>query len=203
MADLLRVLGFRMRGGCGSEVVLETVNAARAFLTTDSGFPINQLEEALRTNKPFTYDYHPSQVPVLFGAEYWMAGLKEAEPVGFIESFIGDPAMCRLYLGFSKLDAETADALRKSDTYPHLKAYAHVLDFFGGMFEVRDGKAVVPGGQRSAAAWGELVGASPEHGGDFFNKLIAEGRRLAVQPLRRRGPHQRAGANLSHRPGHA
>ena len=41
VADLLRILGFRMRGGCGSEVVLETVNAARAFLTTDSGFPIN------------------------------------------------------------------------------------------------------------------------------------------------------------------
>ena len=51
VADLLRVLGFRMRGGCGSEVVLETVNAARAFLTTDSGFPVNQLEEALRTSE--------------------------------------------------------------------------------------------------------------------------------------------------------
>jgi len=172
VADLLRVLGFRMRGGCGSEVVLETVNAARAFLTTDSGFPINRLEEALRTNQPFQYDYRPSQVPVLFGSDYWLAGLKETEPVGFIESFIADPAMCRLYLGFSKLDAETAEALRKADTYPHLKAYAHVLDFFGGMFQVRDGKAVVPGGQRSAAAWGELVGASPDHGGEFFNKLI-------------------------------
>jgi hypothetical protein len=172
VADLLRILGFRMRGGCGSEVVLETVNAARAFLTTDSGFPINRLEEALRTNKPFTYDYHASQVPVLFGSEYWMAGIKDAEPVGFIESFIGDPATCRLYLGFSKLDTETAEALRKADTYPHLKAYSHVLDFFGGMFEVRDGKAIVPGGQRSAAVWTELVGAPPEHGGDFFNKLI-------------------------------
>jgi hypothetical protein len=172
VTDLLRILGFRMRGGCGSEVVLETVNAARAFLTTDSGFPISRLEEALRTNKPFTYDYHPSQVPVLFGAEYWMAGVKEAEPTGFIESFIGDPATCRLYLGFSKLDSETADALRKSDTYVHLKTYSHVLDFFGGMFEVRDGKAVIPGGQRSAALWTELVGAPPEHGGDFFNKLI-------------------------------
>src|SRR5471030_1850569 len=44
VADLLRILGFRMRGGCGSEVVLETVNASRAFLTTDSGFPVNDLE---------------------------------------------------------------------------------------------------------------------------------------------------------------
>ena len=39
-ADLLRVLGCRMRGGCGAEVVLETVNATRAFLTIDSGFPL-------------------------------------------------------------------------------------------------------------------------------------------------------------------
>jgi hypothetical protein len=39
-AELLRVLGYRMRGGCGSEVVLETLNATRAFLTIDSGFPL-------------------------------------------------------------------------------------------------------------------------------------------------------------------
>ncbi len=174
VADLLRVLGFRMRGGCGSEVVLETVNAARAFLTTDSGFPVNRLEEALRTNRPFTYDYHPAQVPVLFGPEYWMPGAKDAAAPGFIEAFIGDPATCRLYLGFSKLDTETAEAIKKADTYSHLKAYSHVLDFFGGMFEVRDGKAVVPGGQRSAAAWAELVGTQPSNGGEFLVKLVAK-----------------------------
>jgi len=170
VADLLRILGFRMRGGCGSEVVLETVNAARAFLTTDSGFPVNKLEEALRTNRAFTYDFHPAQVPVLFGPEYWTAGAKDSP--GFVETLIGDPAACRLYLGLSKLDRETADALRKGSTYAHLKAFAHVLDFFGGMFEIRNGKAVVPGGARAAAAWGELVGASPDKGAEFFDKLI-------------------------------
>ena len=30
--ELLKILGYRMRGACGSDVVLETVNAARAFL---------------------------------------------------------------------------------------------------------------------------------------------------------------------------
>ena len=70
--ELLRILGFRMRGGCGSEVVLETVNEPRAFVTTDSGFPVNLLEEALRTNRPFTYDFHPTSVPVMFGPEYWI-----------------------------------------------------------------------------------------------------------------------------------
>ncbi len=175
VADLLRILGFRMRGGCGSEVVLETVNAARAFLTTDSGFPISQLEEALRTNHPFDYDYRPSRVPVLFTPEYWLGIEGQAkEASNFIEGFIGDPAICRLYLGFTKLDAETADAIRKADTYAHLRIYAHVLDFFGGMFEVRDGKAVVPGGQKSAAMWNELTGGNVDKGGDFFAKLIAK-----------------------------
>ncbi len=174
VADLLRILGFRMRGGCGAELVLETVNAARAFLTTDSGFPVNQLEEALRTNRPFRYDFTPAQVPVLFGPGFWLENVKDASPAGFIENFLGDPALCRLYLGFSKLDAQTAEALRKADTFPHLKAYAHVLDFFGGMFEVRDGHAVIPGGQRSSAIWAELVGAQPANGGDFFVKLISK-----------------------------
>ncbi len=172
VAELLRVLGFRMRGGCGSEVVLETVNAARAFLTTDSGFPVNELEQALRTNRPFTYDYRPAQVTVLFGPEYWTAGNKE--PVDFIENFISDPSICRLYLGFSKLDPQTGEALRKALTFTRLKAYAHVLDFFGGMFEIRDGKAVIPGGQRSAAVWADLAGASPDKGAEFIDKLMSK-----------------------------
>lgn len=170
VADLLRVLGFRMVGGCGKDLVLETVNAGRAFLTTDSGFPVNKLEEALRTDRAFSYDYHSTPVPVLFGPDYWMAGAKDT---GFLEAFIGDPAVCRLYLGFSKLDSETAAALRKQATFAHLKAYAHVLDFFGGMFEIHDGKAVVPGGQHSAPAWADLVGVSPDKGGEFFDKLMA------------------------------
>ena len=171
VADVIRVLGFRMRGGCGSEVVLETVNAARAFLTTDSGFPVDKLEEALRTNRPFSYDYHPTQVPVLFGTEYWTAGAKDPD---FLTNFIGDPSTCRLYLGFSKLDRETAEALRKQGSFTHLKAYAHVLDFFGAMFEIHDGKAVVPGGQRSAGVWAELVGVSPDKGAEFLDKLLAK-----------------------------
>ncbi len=173
VAELIRILGFRMRGGCGSEVVLETVNAARAFLSTDSGFPINELEQALRTNRPFTYDYHPTEVPVLFGPEYWMNGVKDKE-ADFLDTFISDPSICRLYLGLSKIDRQTAEALRKGVPYARLKVFAHVLDFFGGMFEIRDGKALVPGGQHSAAAWADLVGVSPDKGTEFFDKLIAK-----------------------------
>jgi hypothetical protein len=170
--ELLRILGYRMRGGCGSEVVLETVNATRAFLTTDSGFPLPELELALRTNRPFQYDFHPTTVPVLYGADYWL--LAKEKDADFIDAFLAEPAMCRLYLGLSKLDRETAEELRKAIAMPRLRAYAHVLDFFGAMFEIRGGKALLPGGQRSAAAWGEIAGVSPDQGAAFFEKLVAK-----------------------------
>jgi hypothetical protein len=171
-ADLLRILGYRMRGGCGSEVVLETVNATRAFLTTDSGFPLPDLEQALRTNRPFHYDFHPTSAPVLYGADYWL--LAKEKDTEFIDAFLGEPSMCRLYLGLSKLDRETAEELRKAVPMPRLRAFAHVLDFFGAMFEIRNGKAVVPGAPRSTAAWTELAGVSPDQGAAFFDKLISK-----------------------------
>ncbi|HWE00529.1 MAG TPA: hypothetical protein VG345_15865, partial [Bryobacteraceae bacterium] len=169
--DLLRVLGYRMRGGCGSEVVLETVNASRAFLTTDSGFPLAELEQALRTDKPFSYDYHPTAVPILYTAGYW-TNAKEKDQGDFLDAFLADPSLCRFYLGMSKLDPATAALLKERIPAIKLRAYANVLDFFGGNFEIRDGKAVLPGGAKSAAAWAELVGASPDKGPEFFERLL-------------------------------
>jgi hypothetical protein len=170
--DLLRVLGYRMRGGCGSDVVLETVNASRAFLTIDSGFPLAELEQALRINRPFALDYHPSRVPVLYKPEYWQSA-KDKTTGEFIDYFISDPSLCRLYLGLSKLDPDTAAAMRQETAASRLKIYAHVLDFFGGMFEIRGGKALVPGGARTEKAWADLAGVSPEKGPAFLEKLLA------------------------------
>ena len=108
------MLGYRMRGGCGSEVVLETVNAPRAFLTTDSGFPLAELEQALRTNRPFTYDYQPTAVPVLYSAGI----LAERQGKGrranssMLSSAI--PRLCRLYLGMSKLDPRNRRSARRT-----------------------------------------------------------------------------------------
>ena len=173
-ADLLRVLGYRMRGACGSDVILETVNATRAFLTIDSAFPLAGLEQSLRTNRPFSYEYKPTKIPILYGEDYWLSGQDKKKREPFINAFLADPALCRLYLGLSKLDPETADALRKVADLPRLKAFAHVLDFFGAFFEVRNGKAIVPGGDRTAETWAKLVGAPPAQGGEFFLRLIAK-----------------------------
>jgi hypothetical protein len=172
-AELLRVLGYRMRGACGSEVVLETVNATRAFLTIDSGFPLAELEQSLRTNRPFNYDYKPTQALVIYGPDYWLSA-KDRQGADFIDSFLGDPSLCRLYLGLSKLDPATADELRNNTSVQKIRAYAHVLDFYGGMFQVRNGRAIVPGGQRGEKVWAELLGVAPDKPAAFFERLVAK-----------------------------
>ena len=171
-AELLRVLGYRMRGACGSEVVLETVNATRAFLTIDSGFPLAGLEQSLRTNRPFTLDYKPTEIPILYGPDYWLSA-KEKQGGEFIDAFLGDPALCRLYVALSKLDPSVAEELRKNTTVQRIRAYAHVLDFYGGMLEIRGGKVLVPGGARSEKAWADLVGVGPDRSAQFIERLVA------------------------------
>jgi hypothetical protein len=170
--DLLRVLGYRMRGACGSDVALETVNPSRAFLTIDSGFPISELESALRTNRPFRLDFSPARVPVLYGTDYWTAGAPKQGQPEFIDFFLGDPSIARLYSALSAMDPDTADQIQKDMPAVKAKIYAHVLDFFGTMFEVRNGRAVVPGGARSEKAWADLAGVSPEKGAAFFERMI-------------------------------
>ncbi|MCP5120703.1 MAG: hypothetical protein GY953_58665, partial [bacterium] len=138
----------------------------------DSGFPLAELEQSLRTNRPFLYSYEPSRIPILYGDDYWLSARDKKRNEAAIDAFMGDPALCRLYLGLSKLNPETADALRQSTDVQRLKAFAHVLDFFGSLFEVRDGQAIVPGGARTQKTWEELVGGPASRGGDFFFRLI-------------------------------
>jgi len=169
--NLLKILGYRMRGSCGSDLVLETVNPTRAFVTVDSGFPLTQLEQDLRADHKFELPYAPTPIPVLYNAGYWLSALgKNSQQTDFIDAFMSDPSLCRLYLGLSHVDRATAEALRKQAPAAKLRIYAHVLDFFGNMFQIRNGVAVVPG---SPKAWGSLVGASPNNPGAFFEKLIA------------------------------
>jgi hypothetical protein len=167
-AELLKILGYRMRGSCGTDVVLETVNPTKAFLTVDSGFPLSQLEQDLRANRRFDLPYAPTPIPVLYTPDYWLSAV--GRPSGsFIDGFLSEPAICRLYLGLAKLDRPTAAAMRQQATAQKLKIYAHVLDFYGGMYEIRNGAAVVPG---SPKAWESLVGVSPASGAAFFERLL-------------------------------
>ncbi len=107
----------------------------------------------------------------MFTADYWLPPREKESD--FLDVFLGDPSLCRLYLGFSKLSRETAEALRKEVPMQRLKAYAHVLDFFGGMFELRDGKVAAPGGPAAAGAWADLAGVHPDKGVAFIERLLS------------------------------
>lgn len=168
--DLLKVLGYRMRGTCGADIVLETVNATRAFITVDSAFPLTQLEQDLRANHPFELAYGPTAVPVLYEQDYWLSAAGRGNQPSFLDALLSDPSLCRLYLGLSHLDRQTAEILRKQAPPARLKVFAHVLDFYGGMFQVKNGAVVVPG---SAKAWASLTGTSPNNPGAFFEKLLS------------------------------
>jgi len=168
--NLLKVLGYRMRGACGGDLVLETVNPTRAFLTVDSGFPLSELEGDLRANHRFELPYTPTSIPVLYSADYWLKASGRTSQQDFVDAFLSEPSLCRLYLGLSHLDRATAEALRQRAPAMKLKIYSNVLDFYGSMFQVRNGAAVVPGSPR---VWASLVGVSPSNPGAFFEKLMS------------------------------
>ena len=170
---LLDILGFRSRLGCGQNTALETADPERAFLTIDSGFPLVDLEENLQAGKPFNYSFPDSPVPVLFRESDWTS-IRGAKAKTLIDALIGDPALARLYLAFSRIDAETRLALRQFPGLTKLIPVSAVLDFYGRYISIRSGRVVVPGGITAESTWKDLVGASPASPGEFVLRLLAK-----------------------------
>ena len=102
---LLKALGYRMRGSCGADIVLETVNATRAFLTIDSGFPLTQLEQDLRANRRFELAFASTQVPVLVQRGILAIGARQERP-SLISLMRFSPILrcADCILGLSRLD---------------------------------------------------------------------------------------------------
>lgn len=175
--QLLAVLGYRMRGTCGQkDVFVATANPERAFLTIDSGFPLTNLEEAIRKNTRFTYTYPTSHVPVILNEADWvgLGTVKEKGGGNLIDVLLHDPSVCRLYWAISKSDSETQATLQRSPGLRKLLPYAGVLDFYGNEISVQNGRVLVPGGEPAEGAWKDLVGASPSSPGDFVAHLLAK-----------------------------
>jgi len=174
---LLKVLGYRLRQGCGQkDALLETANPTRAFLTIDSGFPLIELEEALQNNTPFDYAYPTAWVPVLFKQNDWLA-LGSSEKVGFgsvVDILANDRDIARLYFALAKEDSETSLALDQSAGLRKLLPYAATLDFYGSQLSIRSGRVAVPGGATAEPSWKELAGASPDSPGEFVTHLVAK-----------------------------
>jgi hypothetical protein len=165
---LLAALGFRLRkGGCGPSAVLETEDSGQAFLTIDSGFPLAELENSFRTGKPFSYDVHGTDVPVMFGVATWFDA--KSDP---LDQLMEVREISRLYYAMTKMDSRTADALRNSIGIPKLLDLGAVLDFYGDSLSIENSRPVMPGGPEHLDQWAKLVGAEPAKPAEFLFALI-------------------------------
>jgi hypothetical protein len=112
--------------------------------------------------------------------------------VGFHRKrFISDPAMCRLYLGLSKLDLRPRTACARPIPTRTCGLTRTCWISSAACSSFADGKAVVPGG---AALGGGLGRAGRRVAGarrEFFDKLIAKDDGWLASLLRRAGAHQR------------
>lgn len=174
---LLAVLGYRLRQGCGKQASVETADANRAFVTLNSAFPLTDLEDALRSGKPFAYTYPATDVPLLFSRDDWLPARtsKQARSSDdVLDAILNDPSLARLYWAMARLDGETRETLRTSLGLRALLPYAPVLDFYGSQIMIRSGHASVPGGQDAESAWQQLVGASPRDGAQFAQALVSK-----------------------------
>jgi hypothetical protein len=191
---LLVILGYRLQQSCGPDAALETADANRAFLTIDSGFPLADLEDALREGKPFETPYASTKVPVLFKSSDWVLNKKNANR-GVVDSILRDPNLARLYWAISRMDAETGQFLWQSLGPKKLVLLASVLDFYGSQISVRSGRVLVPGGTAAEPAWRDLVGANPRSPADFVSRLLSRDggwQASYFDTLSRVGPTQQA-----------
>jgi hypothetical protein len=88
---LLAILGYQLRSSCGPGVTLQTADPARAFLTIDSGFPLADLEQAIREDKPFSLPFSSTQLPALFASEDWNAISGTPQAFSLLDSLLLRP----------------------------------------------------------------------------------------------------------------
>lgn len=169
---LLTILGYQLRSTCGPGVTLQTADPARAFLTIDSGFPLADLEQAIREDKPFSLPFSSTQLPALFAPGDWNAISGTPQAFNLLDSLLLRPDLARLFSAMSRLNDETRLALQQSPGLAKLVRYAPTLDFYGGNLAIRNGRVLLPGGAPAEAAWKELVGASPDSPGEFVLQLM-------------------------------
>src|SRR6266851_4660649 len=173
---LLRILGFRLRQNCGqTNNSLVTADPERAFLTTDSVFPLLELEQSLQQGVSFSYPFPATRVPVLFTEADWIrAGKPRRRGINnLIEAILYDPQLARLYWALSRNDPQTSVSLRQSLGIIKLLPFASVLDFYGSHISIRSGRVLVPGGIAAESGWEDLVGASPHSPAEFVQRLLS------------------------------
>jgi hypothetical protein len=171
---LLRVLGYRTRADCGQHnILLQTDDPQRAFLTVDSGFPLPRLEQSLRDAQTFTYPFASTRVPALLADSDW-SRKGNAKDWDLLDALLRDPALARFYCALARMDSGTQVALRQTLALKKIIPFAATLDFYGTHIRIRSGRVLVPGGPTAEEGWKDLVGAAPDVPAEFIPRLLAK-----------------------------
>ncbi|MGB7136284.1 MAG: hypothetical protein WBD46_13405, partial [Acidobacteriaceae bacterium] len=176
---LVQVLGYRFQQPCGQKGSwLVTENPDRAFLTIDSGFPLTALEEALQNHASFSYSFPATRVPVLFTEKAWTGLDPRDHQAGpdLIDELLHDQNLDRLYWAFSKEDDETRSTLLRGPGLRALLPIAPALDFYSSQIAIHDGRILLPGGPDADHDWQDMVGVTPNSGGEFARRLLTKDR---------------------------
>lgn len=179
VGPLVQVLGYQFAHGCSSsDASLITADPERAFLTTDSGFPLTHLEEALQSGRPFTYDFPSTRVPVMFTEKTWtgLSVWNRRFQNTLLDVLMHDRNVDRIYSAMARMSPETRTYLERSPGLRKLLQNAAVVDFYGSWISIHSGEVVVPGGSAAEPAWRDLVGENPRSAGEFVNRLISRDR---------------------------
>jgi hypothetical protein len=92
---------------------------------------------------------------------------------GLAEAIVRRPRLARLYKALNVLDRPTLEALLQAcplnDLYDR---HVDLLSRYSTTLSVREGRAVIPGGEVAEPVWAQLTGANPRQPGAFFRSLL-------------------------------
>ena len=174
---LIEILGYRFEHACGQKnAYLATANADRAFIASDSGFPIARLEQSLIEHTPFTFEFPVTQAPILLTPKDWsqVAAPNKTESADLLDILLHDRQVDRLYSAFAQIDPETRKSLAHSPGLKALLPVAPLLDFYGSRITIRSGQLLVPGDANHE--WQDIVDASTKDPGTFVLNLFSKDR---------------------------
>jgi len=164
----------RTRGGPRIELADGKRDGPRQEVPDALGIDALVMQQTLERGGTFRFELETGRARLNDG-ELWGEYAERARrlPGGLFEAFANNPSLAKAYVALSAAPPATAAALIKGIGLRTLvERHANLLALYGKSFEVRDGAAVVPGGEAGEPAWARLAGASPRNAPAFFRALL-------------------------------
>jgi Ca-activated chloride channel family protein len=181
-ARVLELFGWkvmRTRGRQELEPGEDKLDGARQRIPAALGIDAVSMQQALERGETFRFELESGRARL--NGDWWREYVERSRrlPGGFFEALAGNVRLAKAYLALGAAQPETAAALLKGMGLPGLvERNANELALYGGSFQVRNGAAVVPGGDAAEPLWAGLAGASPLDAPAFFRKLLDKDRGL-------------------------